>query len=209
MQPLSRNRLGRFLLRGENGCDTPPHNFCIKLVWWYSAPHMTEATIAEERADTGDEETSRIYEIGYHIVPTKKEDELEGVVATIRSIIEKLGGKFLAEGAPSLTRLAYTMTAQSGGKGAEHDRGYFGWIKFEAPVSAALQLDRALSASQEIMRSVLFQTVREETRARFKTATIREVKRSDVLRAAPRAEEVSAPVSEEDLDKAISEITSD
>src|SRR3989338_8574620 len=140
MQPLSRNRLGRFLLRGENGCDTPPHNFCIKLVWWYSAP---------------------------------------------------------------------PMTAQSGGKGAEHDRGYFGWIKFEAPVSAALQLDRALSASQEIMRSVLFQTVREETRARLKTATIREVKRSDVLRAAPRAEEVSAPVSEEDLDKAISEITSD
>ena len=34
----------------------------------------------------------RIYEIGYHIVPDTKEEELEKVVGSIRSEIEKAGG---------------------------------------------------------------------------------------------------------------------
>ena len=60
-------------------------------------------------ADEGSADVLRIYEIGYTILPTVKEEELEKVVGAIRSGIEKAGGNFIAEGAPSATRLAYGM----------------------------------------------------------------------------------------------------
>jgi ribosomal protein S6 len=169
---------------------------------------MAEAAVIEKEVET-DAVGTRIYEIGYHVVPTKKEDEIEGVVSAIRGVVEQAGGSFIAEGAPSLTKLSYSISSSAGGKQMEYDRGYFGWIKFEAPVSAAATLESALKQNNDIIRSVLFQTVREETRARFKTQGVREVKRGDVIRSAPRAEEVAAPVSEEDLEKAIEDITAE
>ena len=170
---------------------------------------MIETAVLEEETEIAADEGLRIYEIGYMLVPTKKEEEVEGATTQIRAMIEKAGGKFLAEGAPTLQRLAYLISVREKGKRLDHDRGYFGWIKFEAPTEAAASLEKALREMDGVMRSILFRTVREETRARFKTASIREVRRGDILKAAPRAEEVAAPVSEEDLDKAISEITSE
>ena len=56
----------------------------------------------------------------------------------------------------------------------------------------------------------MFQTVREDTRAKMKAPQLREVKRTDVIRQVPkRIEETSAPVSEEELEKALSDITSE
>ena len=66
-----------------------------------------------------------------------------------------------------------------------------------------------LKANKSILRHIVFRTVREETRARLKTPTLREVKRTDTIKATPRREEGSAPVSEADLDKALSDITTD
>jgi len=169
---------------------------------------MAEAAVIEKEV-SADAVGMRVYEIGYHINPNTKEDELEPVVADIRGMIEKQGGKFLAEGAPSLTKLAYTIEVKENGKRVAYDRGYFGWIKFEAPVSAVAPLEAALKTNRDILRSVFFQTVREETRARFKSAPMREVKRGDVIKSAPRNEEVAAPVSEADLEKALEDITSE
>ena len=42
----------------------------------------------------------RIYEVGYHIIPTVLEENVEKVVGDIRTVIEKAGGSFIAEGAP-------------------------------------------------------------------------------------------------------------
>ncbi len=157
-----------------------------------------------------DEVTSRVYEIGYHISPATKEEEVERVVSEVRAVVEKAGGSFIAEGAPSLIKLAYTISRREGGKRADYDRGYFGWIKFEAPVVAVATLEEALKGNASIMRSILFQTVREETRARFKAPTLREVKRTDILKAAPRVvEESAAPLSEAELEKAIEDITAE
>ena len=170
---------------------------------------MAEAVTEEKMEQVEAEERTRVYEVGYHIVPSKKEDELEATVTKIRSLIEKAGGKFISEGAPSLQRLAYLISTLENGNNAENDRGYFGWIKFEAPMDAVKTLDKAISELEDIMRSVFFKTIREETRARFKTGAIREVRRGDVLRAAPRKEETSAPISEEDIDKAIENLTTE
>lgn len=155
------------------------------------------------------ETVTRIYEVGYHVIPTVQEENLEKIVGDIRAAIEKAGGSFIAEGAPTLMKLAYDMEAREGDKKVTHDRGYFGWLKFEAPTSAAQALDHMLKTNQSILRHIVFQTVREETRARIKLPTVREVKRTDTIKTTPRTEEVAAPVSEADLDKALQDITTE
>ena len=152
----------------------------------------------------------RIYEVGYHISPNVKEEDLDSIVGGIRSVIEKAGGSFIAEGAPVLTRLAYPMEVLEGEKYAQYDRGYFGWIKFEAKIEAAHTLEAALKQSKDIIRSIVFQTVREDTRAKMKAPQLREVKRTDSIKPVlRRVEEASGPVSEEQLEKALEDITTE
>ncbi len=163
-------------------------------------------------ADTDAVGVPRIYEVGYLIIPTVKEEDIEKVVGTIRSDIEKSGGSFIAEGAPLSMKLAYDITTRGGGKKNVYDHAFFGWIKFEAEISVAKALELSLNKNQDILRSIVFQTVREDTRAKMKAPTLREVRRTDTIKAAtthrPTAEE-KAPVSEEDLEKALKDITTE
>jgi ribosomal protein S6 len=171
---------------------------------------MAETVIENEMEIADGENLSRVYEIGYHVSPATKEGEVDAVVSEIRALIEKEGGRLLAEGAPSLTKFSYNIAALEAGKRVEYDRGYFGWIKFEGPTASAAALEEALKLHTAILRSIVFRTVREETRARFKTQGLRDVKRTDTLKAAPRAvEESAAPVSEADLEKALQDITAE
>ncbi len=172
--------------------------------------HMADKMTLEKGETDSDGATLRIYEVGYHIIPTVKEEDVEKIVGGIRSIVEKAGGSFIAEAAPALMRLAYGMWAKEGDKRILHDRGYFGWIKFEAEISVAHTLDEALKANQNILRFIVFRTVREDTRAKMKAPQLREVKRTDTIKAAPRhIEKSAAPLSEEQLEKALQDITVD
>ncbi len=166
-----------------------------------------EMAVVENEAETP---VLRVYEVGYHITPNAKEEDLDAVVGGIRSVIEKNGGSFISEGAPAMTRLAYPMEVVEGEKHTEYDRGYFGWIKFEAKVEVAHALEAALKQSKDFIRYIVFQTVREDTRAKMKAPQLREVKRTEPMKAAPRrVEEASGPVSEEQLEKALEDITTE
>ncbi len=168
-----------------------------------------EATNVMEN-DSAEAPVLRVYEIGYHVAPIVKEEDLDKVVSEIRSIIEKAGGSFIAEGAPAMTRLAYDIEGKEGDKKVKYDRGYFGWLKFESVIAVAKELEEALKRNSSLIRSIVFQTVREDTRAKMKAPVIREVKRTDTIKSAPRrAEEPAAPVSEEDLEKALQDITAE
>lgn len=152
----------------------------------------------------------RVYEVGYHINPDTKEENLDKVVTTLREAIKGASGSFIAEGAPSLMKLAYPISLREGEKSVEYDRGYFGWIKFEAPIAAAQAIEAFLKQNKSFFRFLVFQTVREDTRAKMKAPQLREVKRTDVIKQVPRrVEETSAPVSEEELEKALQDITTE
>jgi ribosomal protein S6 len=160
--------------------------------------------------ETGDEAgLSRVYEAGYHISPLVKEEDIEKIVADIRGVVEKGGGAFIAEGAPVLMKLAFEIEGMAEGKKHFFDRGYFGWLKFESESETADMLRDALEKHAAIFRSMVFRTVREETRARLKAPQLREVKRTDTAKPAPRKAEEAAPVSEADLDKALETLTLD
>ncbi|MDO8514625.1 MAG: 30S ribosomal protein S6 [bacterium] len=179
---------------------------------------MADDAVMEINETDTDAAVLRIYEVGYHITPSAKEEDLEKIVASIRSVIESAGGgpssggkaSFIAEGAPSLTKLAYPIMVRVGDKSIEYDRGYFGWIKFESAIAVARSLEASLKQNQNIFRSIVFRTVREDTRAKMKAPQLREVKRTDTIHKAPRrVEESSAPISEEQLEKAIQDITAE
>ncbi len=155
------------------------------------------------------EQVVRIYEAGYLIAPTVKEEDLESIVGGIRNTIEKVGGVFIAEGAPAMTRLSYVIEVREGSGTAEHDRAYFGWIKFEAETAVVGMLEASFKRSADIIRHLVFRTVREDTRAKIKALSLREVKRTDTIRTVPRKIEESVPVSEEDLDKALTDLTTE
>lgn len=163
--------------------------------------------MAENHTDS--ETVKRVYEAGYHVVPSVPEGDVEKIVSEIRSEIERIGGSFIAEGAPSLIKLAYGIDKRENEKHVEYDRGYFGWLKFEAGTESAKALTDFLNGHQSILRSMVFKTLREDTRAKFKAPQLREVKRSDTIKAAPRAAtpDDKESVSEADLEKALETLT--
>jgi ribosomal protein S6 len=147
----------------------------------------------------------RIYELGYHIISTVKEDETDRVSTAIRSVIEKAGGSFIAEGAPQNIKLAYPMFVTNEGKRTRYNHAYFGWIKFEVGADKAEGIEAALKANKDVLRSLMFKTVREDTRASARPTGLREVRREGTIKSTPKkgAEGATEEVSEEALDKSI------
>lgn len=166
-----------------------------------------DAPIITADADDSSDVTLRIYEAGYLILPTVAEDQVESVVADIRSFIEKAGGSFIAEGAPVSTKLAYTMYVNNAGKQTAYDRAWFGWLKFEVDGATAHALTDMLLKHASILRSLIFRTVREDTRASARHTVLREVKRTDTIKSDPTKGAADAGVvSEAAIDKSIEEL---
>ena len=174
----------------------------------YIFDYMTENATLTVEAQTAETPILRVYEVGYHIVPTVKEEDVETIVSTIRGFIKRSGGSFVSEGAPSNIRLSYPMYVHNRGKNVEHDRAYFGWIKFESTPDVARSLEETLNKDREILRSIVFRTVRADTRVHIKTAPLRDVKRTETLKTLTHVEE-SAPVSDADISKAIEDLTTE
>lgn len=166
-----------------------------------------DAPIITADADDSSDVALRIYEAGYLILPTVAEDQVESVVADIRSFIEKAGGSFIAEGAPVSTKLAYTMYVNNAGKQTAYDRAWFGWLKFEVDGATAHALTDMLLKHASILRSLIFRTVREDTRASARHTVLREVKRTDTIKSDPTKGAADAGVvSEAAIDKSIEEL---
>lgn len=166
---------------------------------------MAEQKIQKETQDEGTE--ARVYELGYHLVPALREEELPAEVSSLRSRIEALGGVFIADEFPRSIPLAYTMFRSSGGRRERFNTAYFGWVKFEMDPSSAEKLAKELRGEKKLVRFIVIKTVRENTMIPKRLLTERE--ENEALRkkeiSAPREEEKSSgnPVSDEELDKTI------
>lgn len=137
-----------------------------------------------------DTDERRVYELGYHMVPTLSEAELQKELDSLRGEISKLGGTFIMEGEPALVTLAYTMYINEGGSNTAYDKAYFGWIKFDLEPSHIAHLEReVIGENKNVLRHLLFKTVAEDTRAEIKLDQLTEVKTSETIAKAPKAEE--------------------
>lgn len=157
---------------------------------------------ATEHKQTG--EKMQVYEIGYLIVPSIPEEKVADEVSSIHSYIEKNGGSIISEDFPRLTDLSYSMSQVIESKKQNYDSAYFGWVKFEMPVSGLTVVEEGLKKSKGILRHLTMKTVRENTMFRERMPNVE--KESDLSPkdepAAPVIEEKKT-TSEDDIDKSI------
>lgn len=106
---------------------------------------------------------SRIYEVGFHIVPIVAEENLSEETTFIRDAITNAGGEIISEGAPSKMDLAYAVDAEIGGDRKTFGTSYFGWIKFDLLGENLEQVKKALDLRENILRHLVVKTIREDT----------------------------------------------
>lgn len=147
------------------------------------------------------EAVTRIYEVALNVVSSVVQDDVAKEFAAIKSLIEKHGGVFISEDMPKLRPLAYAMYKVFGVKKEKFTDAYFGWVKFEMNSDAISGLKKDLDGSQNILRSMIIETVRENTLVQPKVAHVKKTddeKKEDGV-------EVSPEVIDESIDKLVTE----
>jgi len=148
-----------------------------------------------------------IYEVGFHLVPTIAEDGVGAAVEKVRKIIGD-DAEFISEGYPQKVQLAYVVERAAQGKREKYGEAWFGWIKFAQVRGKMPAVEAALSASREVLRSLIIETVREDiappkARAVFTSDRLE----GETIKKPTAPAEKPAQVSEAELDKSIDALT--
>lgn len=147
-----------------------------------------------------------VYELGFHLVPAVPEEKLAEVVSELKGAVLRAGGVVLTEEFPAKTALAYAMVKVAAARREKFESSFFGWMKFEMEPSTLSRLKAELDADERILRYLLVETVKEDTRAPRRMFVREESGSGKIIGKPPRAPEKSAPISEEQLDRSIAEL---
>ncbi len=109
------------------------------------------------------QETHKVYELGFHLVPTLSDDALSTDWAAIKALVEAQGGTFISEQFPQPFTLAYELSKTEKGVKRTFDRSFFGWVKFELDASKADELHTQIESRSDVLRFVIVKTVKENT----------------------------------------------
>ncbi|MBX4206502.1 30S ribosomal protein S6 [Candidatus Parcubacteria bacterium] len=107
------------------------------------------------------EGNTQVYELGYLLLPSITEDQLEGAEDALKKAVSAAGGTEIASESPEKIDLAYTMTKTVGVSRYVVNDAYIGWVKFEAEPSAAAGVKEAVSKMEEVLRFLLIKAPRE------------------------------------------------
>lgn len=148
--------------------------------------------------DVIESKDSRVYEVGYLLVPTIPEDEAPVLFGNIKEMITALNGVVISDDLPKMTALSYVMVKVIANTRKKFDNAYFGWIKFELDPEALVELKKKLEAEENIIRFLITKTVRENTIASRRIPTRDISKRKKEV-----AEGEATPINKEAIDKEI------
>ena len=139
-----------------------------------------------------------VYEIGYLILPSIPEDNLSGVVDSIKAVISKAGGQELDGEAPFKYDLAYPMSKTVGASRYVVSDAYLGWLKFEIEPSKINAVKTGFERINELLRFLLIKAPRETTFTfALARAKLEEKKEPTLEEVAPAKEVVVAPTFNE------------
>lgn len=164
-------------------------------------------------AETNRDDVKKVYEIGYLLVSSIPQEKVTDVVASLKSVLSKKGAVVIAEEAPELISLAYTMIKKIGTANRRFDEGYFGWIKFELQANDIEEVKKAFEMHQDVLRFLAMTTIKENTYLGKRApaapvivpATEVPVESVESAGTVP-PEEKPASASMEDMDKSIDEM---
>jgi ribosomal protein S6 len=150
----------------------------------------------------------RIYELGYHLVPTIAVEQIPAASGAVRGMIEQISKDIIAEELPVFIDLAYTIVKTVEHKNKRFDQAYFGWIKFEANPEGIATLEEALKKDDNVLRYLVVKTIKENTfiAKKFTGAKVKEEEVVAEVEGEVVAEAVAEVPAEEAIDKAIEEL---
>ncbi len=164
----------------------------------------------EIEKEISEDEEPKVYEVGFHVVPTIAEEDVAPAVNTIRDLIESVNGMIIADGNPSLVKLAYPMDHIVANKKSIFDSANFGWIKFQTLAENIATIKDGLEKNENVFRFLIIKTVRENTLARkpaFRAKKPTSATKSDLPTDIVKKEKIKKEdISEEEVDKAIEEL---
>jgi len=146
---------------------------------------------------------ARVYELGYLLVPTIKEEDVPAMYGNIKEFVVNLGGVTIADEIPKMISLAYPMTKVTANVRGKFSTAYFGWTKFTMNAGKVLELKKKLDLDPNFVRFLILKTVKENT-----IAAKRFVRRDMVHRRSPTIkrsgdDKEAVPINKEEIDKEI------
>jgi ribosomal protein S6 len=106
---------------------------------------------------------AKVYDLGFHLVPTIAEDAVEADFEAIKAIITKAGGEFISEGKPELITLTYSMSKVVKAIKSNYSKAYFAWVKFTIAPEIVDSIKTSLDASDTVLRYLIVSSVKEST----------------------------------------------
>lgn len=168
-----------------------------------------EVGLFEADADKGQE--PRVYEIGYHFLPTLSEEEVQTAVKDLMNFLQKEGANFVGEKLPQKIDLAYEIEKRINGTLTDFSSAYFGWVAFEIAPEKASLIKQFMDTNQSVLRYLIVSTSKDEVAAVMEGKVLIPTAQAstEAIAAPKRAEEQSGPVSEAKLDEALESMTGD
>jgi len=145
----------------------------------------------------------RVYEVGYLLVPSLKEEEIPTIYGNLKELISSLGGQAISDEMPVLINLAYTMQKVVQNVHQKYENAYFGWIKFFMDPEKALELKKKLDLDTNIIRFLILKTVKENTIASKRFVKDSSRKRNGIINKNEEPKEEGSTINKEEIDKEI------
>ena len=119
-------------------------------------------------------ESSKLYELGFHIVGTIDSNKVASVIDEIKNLIQTHHGDIVREGEVREMTLAYTMLKHVAGVNKRYNQTFFDWIKFTTNPEDLVNLKTALDSYENIVRFILVKTVNDDEHSTIKMAELEE-----------------------------------
>jgi ribosomal protein S6 len=160
---------------------------------------MSEIEIEDEN-EIKEDTNSKVYELGYLIVPTIKEEDVVVNYGNLKELVTSFSGEIITDEMPKMINLAYSMQKVISNVRSKFNTAYFGWIKFTMNGAQVIKLKKHLDLDSNIIRFLILKTVKENT-----IATKRFVRGGAYKRAKSQNTETETvtPINKEEIDKEI------
>src|SRR3989338_3185716 len=154
--------------------------------------------MSDSENENNNEGNSKVYELGYLLVPTITQDDLPVTYGNIKEVISSLEGVIISDEMPKMIPLAYSMSKVISNVRTKFNTAYFGWTKFTMEASKVLELKKKLDLDPNFIRFLLLKTVKENTIA-SKRFIRGDTYRRPTAKKSP-LNEVAVPINKEEID---------
>lgn len=147
-------------------------------------------------------EESVLYELGFHLVPTIAEEDIQKEFTSIIKLIESNGGEITSKSEPTLLKLAYEMVKNVESKNYKYDSAYFGWVKFLNTTDNIASTKEGLDLHDNILRFII---IKSEEGPDFTSGEVAAMLNGDLEDLVEEPEEESTDDTDEETEEEVEE----